>query len=100
MKAKYAQQGLVVLTIHTPEFDWERQRSTVLETAQRFHIENPIYLDNDSAYWNALGNRYWPSFYLVSRQGRVVYNAIGEMHEGDGDARQLEQALQRLLAQG
>ena len=92
-------QGFTVISIHTPEFDWEKDRSNVQQTAQRFGLKQPIYLDNDSAYWEALGNHYWPAFFLVDKRGRVRMNAFGEMHAGAGDATQFERAIEKLLAE-
>ena len=54
-------------------------------------------MDNDYAYWRALGNRYWPSFYLVDKQGVIVARVIGEVHDGDRNARQIETTIERLL---
>lgn len=70
-----------------------------MRTASRFGLEQPIYLDNDMAFWNDLGNRYWPAFYLVDKRGRVRLRADGEMHSGDGEALRFEAALQHLLAE-
>lgn len=89
----------MVISIHTPEFDWEKDRGRVREVAARFDLKQPIYLDNDSAYWDALGNRYWPAFYLVDKRGRVRMNTVGEMHSGAADAAQFERAIEKLLAE-
>ena len=55
-------------------------------------------LDNDFSYWKALGNRYWPAFYLVGRDGRIVATAIGELHRGQARGDQMESTIARLLA--
>jgi hypothetical protein len=60
----------------------------------------PIYLDTDTAYWTALGNEYWPAFYLADKRGRIRLRAVGEMHAGGRDAKRFEAAIQRLLAEG
>ncbi len=69
------------------------------ETAKRFGLKQPIYLDNDSAYWNALGNSYWPAFYLVDKRGRVRMGSVGEMHAGEQEAVRFEQAISKLLTE-
>ncbi len=99
MESKYQRQGLSVISIHTPEFDWERERGAVEATARRFKLRQPIYLDNDMAFWNGLGNTYWPAFYLVDKHGRVRLGEVGEMHDGADNASRFEQELQRLLAE-
>jgi hypothetical protein len=70
-----------------------------VRTAGRFGLDQPIYLDNDLAFWKGLGNQVWPAFYLVDRRGRVQLRALGEMHSGEGDAPRFEEALRRLLAE-
>lgn len=86
--------------VHTPEFDFEKQRSQVQKVVDKYGLNHPIYMDNDYAYWNALNNRYWPSFYVVDRQGRVRMRIQGEMHEGSGRAEQVAALLEELLAEG
>lgn len=54
-------------------------------------------MDNDYAYWNALGNRYWPSFYLVNRQGVIAARVVGEVHEGDRRADEIDGLIEELL---
>jgi hypothetical protein len=54
-------------------------------------------LDNDYSYWNALGNQYWPAFYLVDRKGRIRALYVGETHPGEDKALEIEKAIDRLL---
>ena len=55
--------------------------------------------DNDLAYWRALGNRYWPAFYLVDKRGRVRQVFVGETHAGDAQATRIEAQVEKLLAE-
>jgi len=89
----------VTISIHSPEFAWEHERDAVVRAARRFGLEQPIYLDNDFAFWNGLRNEYWPAFYLVDKRGRVRQRAVGEMHQGAEDAARFEGSLQRLLSE-
>ena len=100
MKKKYQAAGLQVIGIHTPEFDFEKSRAQVLKVARKYGDDWPIMMDNDYAFWNALGNRYWPSFYLVDQQGNIVDRAIGEMHEGEYNAQGFEKMIVNLLTSG
>lgn len=98
MKERYQDKGFAVIGIHTPEFDYEKERSRVEAATKRFKLDHPIMMDNDYSYWNALNNRYWPSFYLVSPEGEIVMSSSGEMHEGQSTASKFEAAIKRMLA--
>jgi hypothetical protein len=54
-------------------------------------------LDNDFSFWRAMNNRYWPSFYLVDKQGNLRASFIGETHEGDANATDIEKMIGELL---
>ncbi len=96
---RYQDKGLKVIGIHTPEFKHERQRANVVAKVTEFELDHPVMMDNDFAYWKALGNRYWPAFYLVDRDGRVRGIFVGETHAGDARARDIEAAIETLLAE-
>jgi thiol-disulfide isomerase/thioredoxin len=76
--AKYKDQGLVIVGVHTPEFDSERVLANVQDAVKRQGIEWPVVQDNDYAIWKAYGNHYWPHFYLVDERGQIIYDHIGE----------------------
>ena len=80
--AHYRDQGLVVVSVHSPEFEEERDADNVRVAVKRLGVEYPVMLDNDFSYWKAFNNRYWPAFYLIDRQGRVQASAFGELHVG------------------
>jgi cytochrome c biogenesis protein CcdA/thiol-disulfide isomerase/thioredoxin len=90
--AKYKDQGLVVVGLHTPEFAFERIQSNVEKAVERFGIKYPVVLDNDYSTWNALGNQFWPRKYLVDIDGYIVYDHIGE-----GNYEETEKAIQNAL---
>ncbi|MDP9487808.1 MAG: redoxin domain-containing protein, partial [Actinomycetota bacterium] len=62
---EYADDGLLVIGAHRPEFEFEKDRANVEEAVRLAGIEYPVVIDNDSATWDAYDNRYWPAFYLV-----------------------------------
>ncbi len=97
MKEKYSKQGLRVVSVHTPEFPFEKERSRVEGAVKRFKLTQPVYMDNDYAYWKALKNRYWPAFYLVDKQGRIRMSKVGEMHSGSQRAKEMQQTIEKLL---
>ncbi len=75
---KYADHGLVILGVHTPEFDFEKVYENVVAATEKFELKHPIVQDNDFNTWNAFRNRYWPAKYLIDHEGRVRYTHFGE----------------------
>ena len=96
LERRYAPQGLRVIGVHTPEFDHERVRANIAAKLAEYGLRHPVMIDNDFSYWNALGNRYWPAWYLLDRQGRVRARYAGETHAGDTQALRKEGSPQRL----
>jgi thiol-disulfide isomerase/thioredoxin len=92
---KYSNKGLVIVGVHTPEFDFEKNIDDVKAAVQDFQIKYPVILDNNYVNWNSYGNNYWPRDYLVDNQGLIRYNHIGE-----GDYDQTEQMIKSLLDEG
>ena len=86
-----------MIGIHSPEFEFEKDRGRVERFARKFKLDHPICIDNDYVYWNALHNEYWPEFYMVDRRGMIRGKVIGEMHEDTVRATQFEWALNKLL---
>lgn len=97
LEAALDNEAFTVIGIHSPEFEHEKNRAAVVRKAAEFKLHHPIMLDNDLSYWNALGNRYWPAFYLIDKQGRARGYWVGETHSGDKRARQIESAIRKLL---
>ncbi|MFL6366426.1 MAG: thioredoxin family protein [Nitrososphaeraceae archaeon] len=91
---KYADKGLVIVGVHSPEFEFEKNYDDVKAAVQRLGITYPVILDSDHGTWNAYGNQYWPRHYLIDNQGYIRDNHIGE-----GGYDQTEKAIQSLLAE-
>jgi thiol-disulfide isomerase/thioredoxin len=92
-----APQGLVIVGVHTPEIAEERNPEAVRRAVERLGIHYPVMIDGDSSYWHALHNQYWPTFYLIGRDGRLYGSVPGEMHVGDERAQKVEAAIDQLL---
>ena len=90
--ARYVSDGLVVLSIHTPEFDRERDPAAVRQFLRDNGIRYPVALDPDSVNWQAFDNHYWPAFYLHDRDGRRRLT-----HFGEGAYDETENAIRALL---
>lgn len=89
---KYAEQGLVVIGNHFPEFSYEHDIANLRKALPDLGITYAVTQDNDRATWDAWANRYWPTVYLIDKQGRVRYTHIGE-----GGYDSTEAAIQDLL---
>lgn len=89
----YQDQGLVVIGIHTPEFEFEKNIDNVRRALTEIGIDYSIAVDNDYAVWRAFGNRYWPALYFIDRQGRIRHHQFGE-----GEYEQSERVIQQLLS--
>lgn len=90
---QYAEHGLVVVGVHTPEFHVEHDLERVQRAVTEMGIAYPVVLDNDYAIWEAFANRYWPALYLADAQGRIRHH-----HFGEGGYEQTEDAIRRLLS--
>jgi thiol-disulfide isomerase/thioredoxin len=90
---KYAGHGLVVLGVHTPEFEVEHNLANIRRALAKRELEYPIAVDNDYTVWNAFSNHYWPALYFVDAAG-----AIRDHHYGEGRYEESERVIQRLLA--
>lgn len=91
---RYADQGLVVIGVHTPEYDYENDIDNVRGQVAKLGIEYPVAIDNRYAIWNAFGNQFWPAHYFVDARGQVRF-----VHFGEGAYDTQEQVIQQLLAE-
>src|SRR6185295_7250824 len=92
--AKYQRQGLVVIGVHAPEFEFEKYLNNVRWAVEEMRIGYPVAVDNEHAIWRAFDNRYWPALYFFDTEGRIRHR-----HFGEGSYEQSEMILQRLLAE-
>ncbi|MBI4090692.1 MAG: redoxin domain-containing protein [Candidatus Komeilibacteria bacterium] len=91
---KYKDDGLEIIGVHTPEFEFEKKYGNVQQAVTNEQIAYPVVLDNDYSTWQAYGNRYWPRKYLIDIDGFIVYDHIGE-----GAYEETEQKIQAALAE-
>lgn len=89
---KYSDQGLVIIGNHFPEFSFEHDIVNLRAAMQQLNVAYAVTQDNDGATWNAYGNRYWPTVYLIDKKGHIRY-----LHIGEGAYDTTEQAIQDLL---
>ncbi|HVZ58265.1 MAG TPA: cytochrome c biogenesis protein DipZ [Patescibacteria group bacterium] len=89
---KYKDQGFVLIGVHTPEFEFEKDTTDVAQAIKMYKITYPVAQDNNYATWNTYGNQYWPAEYLIDAKG-----IIRRTHFGEGEYDQTEKAIQELL---
>lgn len=89
---KYKDKGLVIIGIHTPEFEFEKNPENVKKAIDDFELKYPIMQDNDYATWKAYNNRYWPAKYFIDKDGK-----IRSKHFGEGAYDESEELIQKLL---
>jgi thiol-disulfide isomerase/thioredoxin len=97
--AEYGTRGLKIVSVHTPELKQEYVPANVRRVVKQLGISYPVMIDGDYSYWNALGNRYWPAFYLVDARGKIAQTAIGELHRGEPRGDAMEAAIREQLRQ-
>jgi thiol-disulfide isomerase/thioredoxin len=90
--AKYRDEGLLIVGVHTPEFEFEKDFGNVKRATEKYGIRYPVVMDNDYKTWNAYRNRYWPRHYIIDIDGYIVDDHIGE-----GDYEETERKIQELL---
>ena len=91
---KYADKGLVIVGVHSPEFEFEKNIDNVKAAVKKYGIKYPVLQDNDKGTWDAYQNRYWPRKYLIDNEGYIRYDHIGE-----GGYAEIEKVIQSLLTE-
>lgn len=89
---KYKDKGLVIIGVHSPEFEFEKNPKNVQQAISDFGLTYPIMQDNNFATWRAYNNRYWPAKYFIDKEGYVRYS-----HFGEGAYDESEKVIQELL---
>jgi len=90
----YRDAGLVVVGVHTPEFEFEKKPANVARAIRELGVTWPVVQDNDYVLWSRYGNRYWPAHYFIDANGHVRY-----FHFGEGDYDVGERVIKKLLAE-
>ncbi len=90
----YKDKGLVIVGVHTPEFEFEKNTANVAKAIRDLNVSWPVVQDNDYVQWSSYSNLYWPAHYFIDAKGRVRY-----FHFGEGDYDVGEKVIQELLAE-
>jgi cytochrome c biogenesis protein CcdA/thiol-disulfide isomerase/thioredoxin len=88
----YGKEGFVIIGVHTPEFEFEKDPDNVKRAIGELGVKWPVVLDNNYRQWRAYSNHYWPAHYFIDADGRIRYR-----HFGEGDYGKSEMVIQALL---
>jgi thiol-disulfide isomerase/thioredoxin len=91
---RYKDNGLVVIGVHSPEFEFEKDLGNVRRAVTEIKVDHPVAIDSDHAIWQAFMNQYWPARYFIDAQGRIRYHQFGE-----GEYEQGEAVIRQLLTE-
>ncbi|MFA5136192.1 MAG: cytochrome c biogenesis protein DipZ [Patescibacteria group bacterium] len=89
---KYQDKGLVIIGVHSPEFEFEKDKNNLKQAIKDFDLTYPVVQDNDFSTWQAFENRYWPAKYIIDKDGFIRYT-----HFGEGEYDKTEAVIQELL---
>ena len=92
--SRYADDGLVIVGVHSPEFEFEKDYDNVVEATQNEALAWTMAQDNDFVTWRRYNNRFWPAKYLIDKDGMVRYT-----HFGEGGYAETEDLIRELLAE-
>lgn len=88
----YSDQGLVIIGNHYPEFSFEKELDNLVQAIGKYGIEYAVAQDNEGLTWRAYNTHYWPTLYLIDKNGHIRYQHIGE-----GRYQETEDAILGLL---
>ena len=92
--SRYADDGLVIVGVHAPEFEFEKDYDNVVEATKLNALEWTMAQDNDFITWRRYNNRFWPAKYLIDKDGVVRYT-----HWGEGGYAETEEFIRKLLGE-
>lgn len=87
----YASKGLVIVGVHSPEFEFEKSSENLQMALDKYKVTWPVAVDNSHEIWHSFSNKYWPAKYLANEKGKIVYSHFGEGHyfETENEIREL-----------
>lgn len=92
---KYAGDDFEIIAVHYPEFEFERELENVAQALIDQNIDYPVVLDNDRVAWAAYRQRFWPTRYLIDREGNIRFKHIGE-----GAYEETDRLIEELIREG
>ncbi len=80
---RFNRQGVELIGVHTPELAQERDPKNVAAFIKKNNIAYPVLIDGENKNWQRWNQQYWPTVYLIDKQGKIRYQWVGELQGGD-----------------
>ena len=90
---KYAKSGLVVVAVHVPRVDYEKDQAKIRDALRKKGIKYAVAVDNKYDIWSDYLCNVWPSHFVIDQDGVIQLS-----HSGVGRYEDTEKVIQRLLA--
>jgi thiol-disulfide isomerase/thioredoxin len=90
--SRYKENELVLIGVHTPEFEFEKKLPNVNWAINNMKIDFPVAVDNDYSIWDGFSNQFWPALYFFDTRGKLRHVQFGE-----GNYDEAEKMIQQLL---
>ncbi len=94
LEKKYPNE-LVVVGVHSPKFDNEKETKSIRKAVLRYEIAHPVVNDADRKIWDAYGVESWPTMIVFNTEGRPV-----KAFSGEGNLEALDAIVAKLVAEG
>lgn len=88
-------EDVVVIGVHSPKFEAERDPAKVRAAIARYDIRHPVVHDPEMTIWRQYAVRAWPTLVFLSPTGAVLGQTSGEP-----DPDRLLEAIGRVVTQG
>ncbi len=95
---EFKDQGVVVIGIHTPETEGEKNVATLKKKLAEAKLTFPVAVDNKITMWRRYETRYWPTVYLIDKEGRGRWGWVGELgFKGASGETHMRKKIEELL---
>ncbi|MEJ2248560.1 MAG: redoxin family protein [Candidatus Lokiarchaeota archaeon] len=95
LEEKYKKEPFIVIGVHSPKFQNEKDIDNVKSAIARYGIKHPVLIDNELYLWNQYNVNAWPSFVLIDAEGKIISKKAGE-----GNRFLLDNSIEDALEEG
>jgi DNA-binding beta-propeller fold protein YncE len=91
LEKKYPNE-LVVIGVHSPKFNNEKETESIRKAVLRYEISHPVVNDADQKIWRRYGANGWPTLIVLDPEGYAVYYDSGE-----GQYEAIDETIKKLI---